>query len=172
MPILPSSSTPMMPALADDSTASIKRRRLSITSLARTRSSRWLRSSLVILLKVSPRLARSPSDLLTGTCTCRSPVDTRLAAAISRRIGATSQLAKFSPISTADISTRQRDDGEDQRKGDLNAEPAGLQFGILGDARFGGAHLRDDARVEQPRDVEEDVVVGAQANDGRDVVLS
>ena len=35
----------------------------------------------------------------------RLPVDTRSAAPIRRRIGATSELAKFSAISTADIST-------------------------------------------------------------------
>ncbi len=105
MPMLPVASTPMMPALADDSTASMKRRRPSITSLACTSSSRWVRSSWVILLKVSPSRARSPSDLITGTCTARSPVETRLAALIRRRIGATSQLEKFRPISTDDIST-------------------------------------------------------------------
>ncbi len=98
--MLPEASTPMMPALAEDSTASMKRRRLSIRSLALTSSSRWVRSSCVILLKVSPSCARSPSDLWTGTWTCRSPVETILAALIRRRIGATSQLAKFSPIST------------------------------------------------------------------------
>src|ERR1700712_5786864 len=61
-------------------------------------SSRWVRSSCVILLKVSPSWARSPSERCTATWTCRSPVETMLAALISRRIGATSQLAKFSPI--------------------------------------------------------------------------
>ncbi len=45
MPTLPEASTPMMPALADDSTASMKRRRLSIRSEALTSSSRWVRSS-------------------------------------------------------------------------------------------------------------------------------
>ena len=32
-------------------------------------ASRWLRNSWVIVLKVSPSRARSPSDLMTGTCT-------------------------------------------------------------------------------------------------------
>src|SRR6202021_2392165 len=58
IPPLPEAPTPMMPALADDSTASMKRRRLSITSLALTSSSRWLRNSCVILLKVSPSWAK------------------------------------------------------------------------------------------------------------------
>ena len=40
--MLPEASTPIMPALADDSTASMKRRRLSITSLALTNSSRFV----------------------------------------------------------------------------------------------------------------------------------
>ena len=98
-----SASMPMTPALAPESTASVNRRRLSIRSRARTMSSRWVRSSWVILLKVSPSWARSPSDFSTGTCTFKSPVETTLAAPISRRIGATSQLAKFNPISTEAI---------------------------------------------------------------------
>ena len=101
----PLASTPMTPALAPASTASVKRRRLSIRSRARTMSSRWVRSSCVILLKVSPSWARSPSERRTGTWTWRLPVDTMLAAPISRRIGATSRLAKCRPIQTADSST-------------------------------------------------------------------
>ena len=65
----PSASTPMTPALAPASTASVKRRRLSIRSRARTMSSRWVRSSCVILLKVSPSWARSPSERRIGTWT-------------------------------------------------------------------------------------------------------
>src|ERR671924_32339 len=57
---------PITPALAPANTASVKRRRLSIISRALMMSSRWLRSSRGILLNVSPRLARSPSDLRLG----------------------------------------------------------------------------------------------------------
>jgi hypothetical protein len=59
----------MTPALAPASTASVKRRRESITSRARTMSSRWVRRSWVILLKVSPSCARSPSARRVGTWT-------------------------------------------------------------------------------------------------------
>src|SRR5665213_3519382 len=68
-------------------------------------SSRWVRSSWVMRLKVSPSCARSPSDWCTGTRTCRLPVDTTLAAPISRRIGATRRLAKSNPTHTADNRT-------------------------------------------------------------------
>jgi len=69
---------------ADDSTASMKRRRLSMRSLALTSSSRWVRNSCVHLVKVSPSCARSPSDLWIGTCTCRLPVETRAGGAHHR----------------------------------------------------------------------------------------
>ncbi len=101
----PLPSTPMTPALAPASTASVKRRRLSITSRARTMSLRWVRSSCVILLKVAPSWARSPSDRRTGTWTWRLPVETMSAALIRRRIGATRRLAKAKPIHTEDSST-------------------------------------------------------------------
>ena len=101
----PSPSTPITPALAPASTASVNRRRLSIRSRARMISSRWLRNSCVMRLNVSPSCARSPSDWRTGTRTCRLPVETTLAAPIRRRIGATSRLAKSSPTQTADNST-------------------------------------------------------------------
>ena len=101
----PSALTPITPALAPASTASVKRRRLSITSRARTMSSCCVRSSCVILLKVSPSWAKSPSERRTGTWTCRLPVETTLAAPIRRRIGATSRLAKSSPIQAEESRT-------------------------------------------------------------------
>src|SRR5580704_14764588 len=101
----PPASTPITPALAPASTASVKRRRLSMRLCARMRSSRCVRNSCVILLKVSPSWARSPSPGRTGTSTYRLPVETWSAAPISRRIGATRLLAKFSPIHTAESST-------------------------------------------------------------------
>ncbi len=158
MPTLPEASTPMMPALADDNTASMKRRRLSIRSLALTSSSRWVRNSCVILLKVSPSCARSPSDLWTGTCTCRSPVETILAALIRFRIGATSQLAKFNPISTEAIRMVSAITANISAKFDLNAEPARFDLGVFGDAGLGLLELRDHVGIEQPRYVEEGVV--------------
>ena len=68
--------TPMTPELTPDSTASVKRRRRSICSLAATSSARWLRSSVVILLKVWPSCARSPSRGRMGTSTMRLPLET------------------------------------------------------------------------------------------------
>ena len=69
MVIWPSLSRLSTPDETPESTVSVKRRRRSITSLAVTRPSRWRRSSAVILLKVSPRWARSPSERLLGTWT-------------------------------------------------------------------------------------------------------
>ncbi|MGY4418956.1 hypothetical protein ACVWY2_001381 [Bradyrhizobium sp. JR6.1] len=54
-------------------------------------------------MKISPSIARSLADLWTGTWTLRLPVETSLAAPISWRIGDTSPLAKFRPISTEAI---------------------------------------------------------------------
>ena len=104
MVILPAASRPITPAPTPASTASEKRRRSSIWSRARMRSEFCARSSEVILLKLSPRLARSPSDWRTGTCTYRLPEATRSAAVIRRRIGATRRFAKLRPIQTEDSS--------------------------------------------------------------------
>ena len=45
-----------------------------------------------------------------------------------------------------------------------------FDLGVFGDAGLGLLELADDARIEQPRDVEEGVVEGAQADHGGDVV--
>src|SRR3984885_8256745 len=154
MPMLSDASTPIMPALADDNTASMKRRRLSIRSLALTRSSRWVRNSWVILLKVSPSWARSPSDLCMGTCTGRSPVETILAALISRRMGATSQFAKFRPIRIGALGmVRGRHPGEHHREAYMNADPARFDRSIFGGAGLRLVELGHDARIEQARDI-------------------
>ena len=156
--MLPEASTPMMPALADDSTASMKRRRLSITSLALTSSSRWVRSSCVILLKVSPSCARSPSDLWTGTWTLRSPVETDVGGAHQAADRRHQPVGEIQPDQHRGHQDGQRDHREHQREGDLDAEPAGFDLGVFGDAGLGLLQLADHARVEQPRDVEEGVV--------------
>src|SRR5699024_12318285 len=62
MPRPPTSTLFPYTTLFRSSTASMKRRRLSISSLALTSSSRCVRSSCVILLKVWPSWARSPSE--------------------------------------------------------------------------------------------------------------
>ena len=160
----------MTPALAPASTASVKRRRLSITSRARTMSSRCVRSSAVMRLKVSPSWPRSPSDSRTGTRTYRLPVDTTLAAPIRRLIGATSTLAKFSPIQTADNSTVSAITVYIKREGDLHADAARLDRGVFAHARARRLQLRHHARIEQPRHVQIIVVVFLQLDDGGDVI--
>jgi len=63
----PAASRPITPGETPESTASVKRRRASIRSLAAISPACWRRSSWVILLKLSPRLARSPLVFLVGT---------------------------------------------------------------------------------------------------------
>ena len=70
---MPSASRPTTPAVTPDSTASMKRRRSSSLVLALTSSSRWLLSSEVMVLKVEPSTARSPSAGSTSTFTARLP---------------------------------------------------------------------------------------------------
>jgi len=136
--MLAEASTPMMPALAEDSTASITGGGLSMRSLGADQFVALGAQLLCHLVEgLAEVAARSPSDRWTGTWTCRSPVETILAALISRRIGATSQLAKFSPIRTEAIRIGQRDHRKHQRERHLNPEPAGFQLGIFGDARLG-----------------------------------
>ena len=166
----PCPSTPMTPALAPASTASVKRRRLSMTSRARMMSSCWVRSSWVMRLKVSPRLARSPSDWRTGTRTYRLPVETRLAAPIRRRIGATSRLAKLSPIQTADSSTISAITVYISAKATCTPSRRASSCGVFGDALARRLQLRHHARIEQPRHVEIVVVVFLQLDDGGDVI--
>ena len=45
-----------------------------------------------------------------------------------------------------------------------------FEFGIFGGAGDGLLDLGDDARIERPRDIEEDVVECAQADHGGDVI--
>ena len=168
--MLPDASTPMMPALAEDSTASMKRRRLSISSEALTSSSRWLRSSCVILLKVSPSWARSPSDFSTGTWTLRSPVETMLAALIRRRIGATRRLAKLRPISTEAIRMVSAITANISANATWMPSLRDSSCGVFGDAGLGLAQLRHHARIEHARDVEEGVGEAAQPDHGGDVI--
>ena len=133
-------------------------------------SSRCVRSSCVMRLKVSPRWARSPSDWRTGTRTNRLPVDTRLAAPIRRRIGATRRLAKFEPDPHRRQQHDQRDHRVHQREGDLHADAALLDRGIFLHARARRLQLRHHARIEQPRHVEKLVVVLRQPDDRRDII--
>ena len=65
----PLASTPITAAGTPDRTASVKRRRSSMVSRAAMRRFCWSRSSEIILLKVSPSRARSPSERRTGTWT-------------------------------------------------------------------------------------------------------
>ena len=165
-----SASTPMTPALAPASTASVKRRRLSIRSRARTMSSCWVRSSRVILLKVSPSWARSPSpapdrhlhEQIAGRHDLRridQPADRR-----HQVIG------EIEPDPDRDQQHDQRDHRIHQRECDLDAEPLRFELGILGDAGLRGAQLRDDLRVEDARDVEIGIGVGLQLDDGGHVI--
>ena len=71
------------------------------------------------------------------------------AAPISRRIGATSRLAKFSPSQAAESKNRQRDHGVHQREGDLHADSARFERCVFGDARTSCLQLRDDPRIER-----------------------
>ena len=160
----------MMPAEAEDSTASMKRRRLSISSLALTSSSRWVRSSCVILLKVSPSWARSPSDLLHGH------LDIQIAGRNIARRAHQPPDRRHQPVGEVEPDQHrghqdgQRDHREHQRERHLDAEPARFDLGVFGDADFGLLELRDYPGIEQPRDIEEGVVEGAQPDHGRDVV--
>ena len=170
MPTLPEASTPMMPALAEDSTASMKRRRLSISSLALTSSSRWVRSSCVILLKVSPSWARSPSDFT------HRHLDVEIAGRDVARRAHQPADRRHQPVGEVQADQHrghqdgQRDHREHQRKRDLDAEPARFELGIFGDAGLGLLQLRDDTWIEQTRDIEESVVEGAQPDHGGDII--
>ncbi len=166
----PSALTPMTPALAPASTASVKRRRLSIRSRARTMSSCCVRSSCVILLKVSPNLARSPSERRTGTW--------MLQIAGRNHIGGADQAADRRDQPVGEIESDpgrgqqhdQRDDGEHQRERDLDAEPARFEIGIFADALLRRAQLLHHPRIEKPRDIEIHVVIAVQLDDGGDVI--
>ena len=166
----PSASTPMTPALAPASTASVKRRRLSIRSRARTMSSRWVRSSCVILLKVSPSCARSPSDApgrhldveIAGRDDLR-----RADQAADRRHQV---IGEVEPDPDRRQQHDQRDHRVHQSESDLDADAALHEIGVLADAGLRRLQLREHARVEHARDVEIDVVVAAQLDDGGDVV--
>ncbi len=94
----------------------------------------------------------------TGTWTCRSPVETILAALIRLRIGATSQLAKFSPISTDAIRMVSAITANISAKATWMPSRRDFDLGIFGDAGLGLLELADHARIEQARDVKEGVV--------------
>ncbi len=97
-------------------------------------------------------------------------METTLAALIRRRIGATSRLAKSSPIHAGRQQNDQRNHREHQRECDLDAEPPLLEIGVFADALLGVAQLLHDTRVEQPSDVEIHVVVAVQLDHRCDIV--
>ena len=64
----------------------------------------------------------------------------------------------------------ERDHRKHQREGDLDAEPAGFDLGIFGHAGLGLLELRDHARIEQPRHIQERIVEGVQPDHRSDVI--
>ena len=169
MPTLPSALTPMTPALAPASTASVNRRRLSI-SRARARFVALGAQLLRHLVEGFAELG----EVAFGAA------HRHLHMEIAGRddIGGADQppdrrhqpIGEIQPDPRRGQQNGQRDDGEHQREGDLNAEPARFELGIFGDAFLGLRELRDHARIEQARDVEIHVVVTVQLDDGGDVI--
>ena len=139
--IRPSALTPMTPALAPASTASVNRRRLSMRSRARTMSSCCVRSSAVILLKVSPRWARSPSERYTGTWMLQVAGRHIVGGADQPTDRGDQPVGKIQPDPGRGEQHDQRDDREHQREGDLDAEPARLKIGVFADALLGCRQL-------------------------------
>ncbi len=64
----------------------------------------------------------------------------------------------------------ERDDGEHQRKRDLNTQPAGFEIGVFADTFLRLAQLLNHARIEHARHIEIHVVVTVQFDGGGDVI--
>ena len=79
-------------------------------------------------------------------------------------------IGEIEPDPDRDQEHDERDHRVHQGKRDLNAQPTGLELGILGDAGLRGAQLGDHLRVEDARHVEIGVGIGLQLDDGGNVV--
>ena len=102
--ITPSGVIDMTPADTPASTASVKRRRVSSSSLAPSSAVCCAFSWLVIRLKARSNTPISSAWPRTGTRTSRSPSPTRSAALARRAIGATRRLASHRANQMATIS--------------------------------------------------------------------
>ena len=153
-----SESSPMTPAVTPASTASVNRRRSSSCWLAAISSRRWPSSWLVMRLKARESSAISSSASSSGTRAMRSPLRTRLAAAMRRLIGVASWSAKFMPSQTAPKQQQQRHDPEDQRGGDLDAGPLALHAAVLGHHLLRALHVVEHVGIDEPADEQEEVL--------------
>ena len=166
----PSALTPMTPALAPASTASVNRRRLSI-EVARAHDIVVLRAQL--LRHVVEGLAEL-GEIALGAA--HRHLDMQVAG--RHDIGGADQPADRGHQPVGEIEPDpgrgqqhdQRDDREHQREGDLNAKPARFEIGILADALLRRAQLLDHARIEHLGDIEIHIVVTVQLDGGGDVI--
>ena len=172
MLILPSASTPMTPALAPASTASVKRRRLSIM-IARAHQ----------VVALGAQLLRHLVEGLAELGEVALPAPHRhlhIEIAGRNQIGGADQAAdrRDQPVREIEPDPHrrqqhdQRDDGVHQREGDLHADAARLEIGEFRDALLRRLQLLDHARIERARDIEIGVVVAAQLDHRRDALRS
>ena len=166
--MVPSASTPTTPAVTPDSTASMKRRRSSSVVLAPTSASRWLLSSEVMVLKVEPSTARSPSAGLTSTATSRLPSRDLLRRA--HQLADRRHQAVGEPHADPDggEQQRQRHGHIHEPEGHLHAGAALLEQLIFGDIGAGRAQLLQHLRVHRPDHIEIGVVEILERLDGAD----
>ena len=170
MPTLPEASTPMMPALADDSTASMKRRRLSIRLAGVDQFVALGAQLLGHLVEGFAELRQIAFRLVDGNLDMQVAGRNDVGGAHQAADRRDQPVGEIQPDQHRGHQDGQRDHREHQREGDLDAEPARLDLGVFGDAGLGLLQLADDVRIEQPRDIKEGVVERAQADDGGDVV--
>ena len=165
MVIWPRGSMPITPAETPERTASVKRRRRSMRSLAAVRSSCWWRSSDVILLKVSPRWAE------VAVLTPHRHLDIEVAGrhlvrGVDEPPDRRDQAVR--EIEAEPHRRQQHDQGHERehgREGDLDAELLLLEHLVIGDARFRRRDELGGARIDGTGDEQDAPVMGRELED-------